>query len=481
MKTQLTFLVLFFTFSGFYAQNWQPFRGGEVYHYCLDSNTDSLVTSIYMDSVAVAGGDSIFFFQENFEYRPDIEKYIRHFPHFIGKQMIKRSDSSYLLKDDTLTFVLLPHSSLGQNWVCDSSTNVVATVTTLDTITLFGFQDSVKTISLSNGKSLQLSKNFGLIRCSDFYSGSTYVLAGLQNAAVGLHPLTISEIYDFEVGDVFMYEYNLLTNFPSTIIPNTCTKEKRTVLEKTIYQDSVKYLFARGKKLYVVTDGLISPCIISNNSFVSTDTFELTISLPSFSLENTTKGVHYIEYKNRIFPWLNMEGCFPPSIFALIRYDRDVNQVTSKNGFFTDSGTWMDTLSFYGLTTNFTWKKGLGLTLQKDDCFEAGSSIELKGYIKNGVQVGTIYPDWYFTDISSPSTAFCRLSPNPAFEEVEITSSQAVTIQVRDILGKLIHPTTFLPENTAFSLSLSGWSSGIYFIEMQNEAGEMSFQKLVKE
>lgn len=103
--------------------------------------------------------------------------------------MIKRSDSSFLFKDDTLTLVLYPLAALGQSWVCDSTANVVATVIQADTMHFFGIQDSVKTFSFSNGKVLQLSKSFGLIKCTDFYSGDTLCISGVATGCFGLAPL----------------------------------------------------------------------------------------------------------------------------------------------------------------------------------------------------------------------------------------------------------------------------------------------------
>lgn len=62
MKTHLLVFALHVSFFAVFSQNWQPLRLDEVYRFSLETQPDSLATSIYADSIVVAGGDSIAFF-----------------------------------------------------------------------------------------------------------------------------------------------------------------------------------------------------------------------------------------------------------------------------------------------------------------------------------------------------------------------------------------------------------------------------------
>lgn len=303
---------------------------------------------------------------------------------------------------------------------------------------------------------------------------------GLQQAALGLHPLALQEIFDFEVGDVFMYEYRSWTSFPEQMFPNICTKQKRTVLEKTLYPDSVKYVFEIKNKRFTTTM-FGNACYLLNNSFIYyTDTVEQVIVFASNSLENAHRGVIKGEYINRSYLPVYVNTIPPDTTF--LWYEQDMNQIPSKK-ISIPSWNWLsgsDTIAnLLGIHT--IWKKGLGVTFEEGRFHESGGNWELLGYIKNGIQVGDIYPDWYFTAITPPTTSALQIYPNPSEEEeLNIESSESGYYKVQNAIGQEILPATYLISDRLLTLSVADWQSGIYWIEFVTDKGSRYTQMYVK-
>jgi hypothetical protein len=140
-------------------------------------------------------------------------------------------------------------------------------VTAIDTMTFIGLNDSVKTITLNvkdgnrnvipyylNGKTLMLSKNYGLIELPDLYifpdsysqSGYfTFKLVGKTNPNKGKVNLTSREIFDFDVGD----EFHISRSYKYLDMPGFYQYSWLTilkVLDRTDYagEDSVRYTWS---------------------------------------------------------------------------------------------------------------------------------------------------------------------------------------------------------------------------------------------
>ena len=107
-------------------------------------------------------------------------------------------------------FIIKTQVPIGSTWFFSG----VSVSATLDTITLSTFHsitDSVMTISLSNGRTLKLSKNYGLIEAYTFLPQPSefsetpynYSLWGIKEAGVGGNMPGFAEVFDFDIGDEF--------------------------------------------------------------------------------------------------------------------------------------------------------------------------------------------------------------------------------------------------------------------------------------
>lgn len=373
----------------------------------------------------------------------------------------------------------ITQAGLGQSWLFDSTLNINATLTAVDFTPILGTMDSVKTITLSNGKTFKIAKNFGLCQSNNFYNNDNYLLCGLEQAALGIRPPSFWEIYDFEVGDELIYD----SHFVATgFLESSCSQYKRKITQKQVFADSIVYTFDFLSK--TTNTQMSTICGAGPNTYhYQQGISSMTIYLHPNSTENKFREA-FIKHHYQDINFINYHDDMSFNSTCFLWYGKDsINNITKIGKFGVDYQYDLDSLllGIYTDVINIKWEKGLGITKYSHANMEAGVEFELVGYVKNGIQVGIMYPDWFLTDISPSSTHFCQISPNPAQEEVIINSKEVLTIQIRDVLGKVVHPLTFLADNTPYAISLSEWNSGIYYIEIQNDKGDISFQKLVKE
>ncbi|HEX8516766.1 MAG TPA: T9SS type A sorting domain-containing protein [Bacteroidia bacterium] len=77
-----------------------------------------------------------------------------------------------------------------------------------------------------------------------------------------------------------------------------------------------------------------------------------------------------------------------------------------------------------------------------------------------------------------------NLYPNPASDhltiEFEPTTTQAVSMEIKNILGQSITPLITSKSNGKMVINVNQYPSGIYFIQMQSE-GNTLIRKFIKE
>jgi hypothetical protein len=242
MKKLLLSLSIIFASICSYGQNWQ----------CLQPGVDRYFEGNYLkgmriDSVRVVNNETILY-----PFRSPRGPYMSagwgifldtNGGSWLGKEVIVRQDGSTLF--DTYwgdTVVIQSSATMGSSWVFYNDTSgrhYLATVTSIDTMTLLGALDSVKTITIGaysgqnintsdvmHNKTIVLSKDHGLVKTFSLYlfpfhpphlqnisSGYDYLMdqidvkwGNVQSYELtSFHHLSYEEIYDFSVGDVFEY------------------------------------------------------------------------------------------------------------------------------------------------------------------------------------------------------------------------------------------------------------------------------------
>ncbi len=176
------------------------------------------IRAIMVDSIEVNGTDTLYY---NFftidEYNPDSNNCVNIFgPSWIGQKILVRSDSLIIFFNyfnDSL--FLRPLDSVGSTWMFNS-TGILATVTNIAPIIINSLPDSIKTISLSNGKEIIISKNNGFYKLFSFRDFPTNSDSYTLNDQL---QLTIGKVYDFDIGDTLQYETYIIPGFANPPYP----------------------------------------------------------------------------------------------------------------------------------------------------------------------------------------------------------------------------------------------------------------------
>ncbi len=146
----------------------------------------------------------------------------------LGNTVYKRHDGRFFFfnrRHDTIA--INTQAALYDTWrFCnlDTGSYILAKVTAINTETVFGKADLVKTISLQardkNGNNIpsvfnqqvfKLSRNYGLTKILDLYSVPfdtvSYTLVGKTKPELGIGDLTMDKVFNFDAGDEFHYKY----------------------------------------------------------------------------------------------------------------------------------------------------------------------------------------------------------------------------------------------------------------------------------
>lgn len=170
----------FFCMAGF-AQNWSPVNLSEKYNFQNDT-ADYITNTIWVDSVSVQNGDSIFYL--NRIVKPcdtcqlSSNLYLANQEQFLQRTIRKENEDKYIFSGQT-PFTIFAKADLNDTWLLDTLNEIEATISNIQDIQLFDNQDSVKTIALSTGDSILLSKNHGLVYFPAIYDVSSFNLIGI--------------------------------------------------------------------------------------------------------------------------------------------------------------------------------------------------------------------------------------------------------------------------------------------------------------
>ncbi len=141
-------------------------------------------------------------------------------PSPFGYSICQTADSTVMDFDDNDPFVLYQSATVGARWrAYDGGIGITAEVLSVDTVSVLGLPDSVKTIGFfandtaSIGEQVRISQRYGLLEAPRFYNfpfeRSALRLAGMSEPAVGVQLPDESAYGLAAVGDTFQIEtYN---------------------------------------------------------------------------------------------------------------------------------------------------------------------------------------------------------------------------------------------------------------------------------
>jgi hypothetical protein len=234
----LVILFYFLLIAELQAQNYRTVNPDRIGFYMNEYK----ITSLRIDSVKVAGDDTVYFPMKNIQkINTEWECFSPYAPSRIGKKIIIRNNGTNVFFNRINDSIRIKTGAKkGEKWLCfisKDSLKIYAEVTDFCTMSFIGVVDSAKTVSFLaynkndeqiehaiNDKKIILSKNHGFVITLNFFffpdlEGSYFYydhlqelsLQGLTNPQIGIDNLTWKEVYDFDVGDEIhtYYENNI--------------------------------------------------------------------------------------------------------------------------------------------------------------------------------------------------------------------------------------------------------------------------------
>ncbi len=489
MKKQLFTFVFLALFAHVYCQNWQPLTRSDIFHF-KHKDSPFITQSVWVNNfTATNQGDTTFYLNliANHFLNPlsptspnyqCMEGLAYHLPHFLQKEAVKQADSTWVFQSPTMSYFFKPFAQLNDSWLFEANNNVTATVVAIDTLQLIGQSDSVKKIFLSTGDSIFLSKNFGLLRFPTFDSTLYVEWAGIQTRSLGDTIFHYKEIFDFEVGDVFYYNAYMGmgggTGFPGSFYTNIYQKIKATVTNKVSSLNNLQYDFHCNIQTKIGQTGPYTFSVIDTTLFFYAGN---TRAYNSYPRQYTTAWGGYA-----LLEWDSTFSCLSKSFpYGFIHPVVGMGADTIWGGNCFESV----------LKSSMKYGKGLGLLHSRQFNFSFGpnlmgsqSDTSLVGYIKNGISVGTIYPDWQFTGVEKGNISHLYFSPNPVKDELYFWvegENDLHSLRIWDMQGQEMIAETPLLNSTTHILRVQDWAKGLYFVEIRDKEGNVYTEKFVKE
>lgn len=220
------------------AQSWSLIKNGLDYYY--QAPPDSLHL-LRVDSFSVSGSDTTWFVNQITEQDPWVNNASFWHDNFTLRGWRETVPGRFLLFSSVAdSFFIDTRQPINTPWAPIPGDSLQAWISVRDTSTLFGVQDSVIEIALSNGSFIQLSQDHGMVEfpnmlelIADSLSPPQYALALPPDA-----PLKASDFFDYQPGDQLVYYTRVLDNYSSS-----SHWDYWTILSRTDYPggDSVTY------------------------------------------------------------------------------------------------------------------------------------------------------------------------------------------------------------------------------------------------
>lgn len=243
--------ILFILSQQISAQNWAPINSTEQFNYSLN-NSDVITHAVKVDSVQVNGQDSVFHFNRIFAkcdtcflwldvltefFQEGGEFYHENQTNFMGNEVLRSNNNWFFELNDSTTCLLKPKASLLETWEFTPGQNAIVINESQEN--LFGVLDSTKLISVGNGNILKISKKHGIIEFPNFYGIAEYNLKGIQERDYGTALPDFESVFDFEVGDVFLYDFHTRTSIGCAGSPGYQKTVHVGIIKKTVEDVSI--------------------------------------------------------------------------------------------------------------------------------------------------------------------------------------------------------------------------------------------------
>jgi Secretion system C-terminal sorting domain len=443
------------------GQQWKPVSSTEKFNFRIDT-TVYISNVICVDSLESQSGDTVLYLNRIVTPCPGGSfPYLRLYnqPQFMERKMTRKPGGIYMFSDPG-RFWINSLASLNASWIFDSATNVTAEVSANNLEQILNQWDSVKTISLSNGHVIRLSKDHGIIEFPLLGTSHYYLLEGIAGRNLGILVPGFKEIYNFNVGDVFQYRNEQLS---FAIGYGTVSLLKKTVVSK----DSSSSGYTYG----IVISEMRWQEDIHN---IPWDTTHYYYNATEIYIDSTS---HFCNHNPHELV-RNPPGIYDNEIASIMKIYPDTGQAISRVMGDYDEGSLysfggVDTLLQAGVIEyGDKYTVGLGRVIFRYDPFEGFIHEILIGYVKKGDTVGIIYPDNFLLEklTENPAKNLIHLFPNPVKDKFILETSSIpgnsrlsiVNVHGQELIAKQITDQKTLIDITEFP-------SGVYFVRLTND------------
>ncbi len=468
------------------AQNWALLNPAYKYNYSNDGS-DTISNQLFVTHIDTLGPDSFRYELNRIgevevnddgstacdgqmnAYRVRIET-----AQFCGASVIRANDAWLLEREDTL--IIHPSASPGSTWT--GVTGIEATVLSSDTTTLFEQSDSVKWIGYSNGDTLRISKDHGLISFGPMSVDDTrYELKGIggaieQGASFPDH----RSLFNYQIGDVLQYQEHSEYLDGGDCYNHSNTTAKYTVIDRIDLPTRTEYAMRRVAFLdhwsFYVFD--MTPCDAYTAAWV--DTLSVGVEHSEWTADNPFCSSWKLgTWPNAVTPstlFLDTRVLLKAALGTDGRYTLEANKLVAPDQPYSllcanaqDTGMWLIT---GGAVFESEFRDGIGLTFENVYSFESGGSRVLEGYLINGVQSGTLTPDGVLLGVFQESTKpSLQIIPNPTADllTLQLEAPMAGDWRIVTTNGAVLMTGSVRHERRQ-GIDVSALAEGVYVLDL---------------
>jgi hypothetical protein len=483
MRFVLLFLLIVVCSAELQAQNYQCLQPGKKQFFTNDVH---YLRGMRIDSVALDGTSTIFYPYHSPRYIGVTQNVNYYGGSWLGKKVVQLANGTTIFDNiwnDTV--FVRTQAGLGESWTFFDDASPVyykATVTKIDTESVLGQLDSVKSIQITaligstvqttnevNGLTLALSKNHGFVRVFDLYSfpfkvGSRTVNDYFFNIfgrnylfkQTSYQNPRYYDLFDFAVGDVFQFECKLSS--PSYTVWEINTNSQDTIKQVSVGPAGKTYVLKTGVQASTMQAGgrtipSAAGPYIHTRTFVPDERLQLldTLRMPEES------GNSFIYYYNPADSTMcTVSASYRREHFYLVTSpDSPMNEaVTYKAGF-----------GLIDSANGYMW-----------DYRKQATFIGLmRGTIKNGKTCGEMVPVGVVG--VTPAESMFEICPNPANGSLNVRydaksgTAQNWEVSIVDMRGLVVYRET--ANSSILRIKTADLPEGFYLLRLI--AGEKVF------
>jgi hypothetical protein len=424
-------------------------------------------------------------------------------PQFLGKE-IHIQDNVWTFIFDTTSFEIRPNAPEGQSWLFSEDQQILATVLSQGTQDLFGVEDSIKTIGLSNGGEIMLSRNHGLMKF-EFDGNTSKYQIGQRDPVLGTVPPDFESTFDVPIRTVLECRYSHVSESNDSY-DGQHGQVKLTVTSINIDDESVELTYDGVSQTYVVEvpwkpEEFEEYAVFTQSVQIDKDQIQIDQYYPLLPV--------HIFSDSEVMPYFNQsfeaEGAIGLGVTENGRqfwYSGDAEFLNeSVEGiyfhgpdeigiipdwafeFYEVGGTWWE---YYDIQTDlfggqiseaFALLDGVGIAYLKQSSsfyaktnWSSGSTTwKLTGYVLDGDTVGTITADSLLTAVKNiQNTNSVDVYPNPASRTVMIESQLPIeNCILYSIDGAIVKAINLDQPSQRKMIHLDGIKPGMYLLNIQ--------------